>query len=180
MKRHRHIVLLRGINVGGHARVPMAELRRVLEAAGHEQVRTHLQSGNVVLDATTASETALTASIEKLLADHFGPIRVVIRTPAEVAAAEHNNPLAAIATNPARSAITFLTTAPAAGRVESLDAAAVAPDLFAVSGREVYLWYPEGQATTKLNLALLERRLGVIGTSRNANTVTKLIELANS
>jgi uncharacterized protein (DUF1697 family) len=175
----RQVVLLRGINLGARA-VGMAELRDVLDGHGYEDVRTLLRSGNVVLTATQTGRT-LEQRLEKQLTEAFGfPIPVVVRTRDELAKAIARNPLVKVADNPSRYTVTFFGAPVPAARVRELEQLVVAPEALAAAGRELYTWHPDGLARSALAAQLARRRGGAIGTSRNWNTVTKLLALADA
>jgi|ERR671924_2037741 uncharacterized protein (DUF1697 family) len=175
----RRIVFLRGINLGARNRIAMPELRDALEAAGFEDVRTYLQSGNVVL-TTKASAEQVARRCEEQIAERFGlEIDVVVRTRQELAAVVRRNPLADVAVNPKRYQVSFLSAEPAPEAVEKLSAAAVAPEQFIVIGREIYAWHPDTIARSKLWALLAGRGLGVTATARNWTTVTSLLALAD-
>ena len=175
----RQIVLLRGINLGATNRIAMAELRELLER-DFDDVRTYLQSGNVVLSsAAKAKQLGLTC--ERLIADRFGlPIKVVVRTRNELAKVVERNPFGDVAVDPKRYQVSFLDEKPPAATVEKLAAAAVDGEQLVVIGREAYAWHPNGVARSKLWGELAGRGLGVTATARNWTTVTKLLELADS
>ena len=180
MAATRQIVLLRGINVGGHRRVAMADLRALLNRLGYEDVQTLLQSGNVVLTSGVRADR-LERQLEEQLEDEFGlDIQVVVRTRDELADVIERNPLAAVATDPARYVVSFLSAAPAASVARELAGIDVPPEQFVVSGRELYAWYPNGINKSQLMKLLSEKRLGVTATARNWNTVTKLLALADA
>lgn len=174
----RQIALLRGVNVGGHNRVPMAHLRELLLELGYEDVRTHLQSGNAVFTAGgTPPEVA--QAIEGQLARSLGlGVRVLVRTAEELARVVHANPLPAAVAEPSRFLVTFLSAAPDPDLLGELDPADFEPELFGVGEQELYVWCPEGVRTLKLSYAFLERRFGVVATARNWRTVTRLLALA--
>jgi uncharacterized protein (DUF1697 family) len=175
----RQIALLRGINLGARA-VGMAELRTALEARGHEHVRTLLRSGNVVL---TSPETgaALAERLERELTEAFGfSIPAVVRTRDELAEAIARDPLGGVADNPSRYTVTFFSEPVPAARVRELQQLAVPPEALAAAGRELYTWHPDGLARSALAAELARKRAGAIGTSRNWNTVTKLLALADA
>jgi uncharacterized protein (DUF1697 family) len=175
----RYIVLLRGINVGGHRRVAMADLRALLARLGYESPRTHLQSGNVVLSSTQSAKQVQQA-IERGLAVEFGDgIEVFVRTRKELADVIANDPLGAIADNPSRYHVTFLSGKPDATVVKAAKEADVGDEQFVVRGPVIYTWYPEGMRDSKLTKLLSEKRLGVRATARNWSTVVKLLELAD-
>lgn len=139
----RQLVLLRGINLGAARRVGMADLRELLESAGYEDVRTHLQSGNVVLSSTT-SPRELEAALERRLRERFGfEVPVLVRTRAELAKVVERDPLGAVATNGSRYLVSFLSKKLPARVARELEAADVAPERLAVAGREIYAWHPE-------------------------------------
>jgi uncharacterized protein (DUF1697 family) len=173
------IVLLRGINVGGHRRIAMADLRAVLETLGYDNVRTHLQSGNVVLESGLTA-TRLKGEIEDSLAAELGvEVEVFVRSHKEIAAVLARDPLGAVANNPSRYLVSFLSGKPSAAGVKEAKAIDVEPEQFVVHGREIYAWHPDGVHNSKLAKVLSEKRLGVTATARNWNTVTKLLELAD-
>ena len=179
-KRQRQIVLLRGINVGGHRRVAMADLRALLNRLGYEDVQALLQSGNVVLTSGVRADR-LERQLEEQLEDEFGlDIQVVVRTRNELADVIERNPLAAVANDPARHVVSFLSAAPAASVVRELAGIDVPPEQFVVSGRELYVWHPNGINKSQLMKLLSEKRLGVTATARNWNTLTKLLALADA
>jgi uncharacterized protein (DUF1697 family) len=178
----RQIALLRGINVGKHAQLPMADLKRLLEDAGYEDITTHLRSGNVVLSAG-ATKAKLEAELEALLKDELrSPIRVVVRDAKELAAIVKANPLADVADNPSRKLVNFLSAKLDATVAKELTAAAkeLAPEALVVRGREIYSWHPDGMHASPLAKLLTDKRLQVTVTNRNWNTVTKLLELVTA
>ena len=175
----RQIALLRGINLGPSRRVGMARLREVLTDAGHGDVRTLLQSGNVVL-TSRLKPARLERELEKQIAAEFGfDVSVLVRTRDELADVIERDPLGDVASDPKKYAVTFLAAEPAAEVTERLAAVDAAPDRFVVSGREIYAWHPNGLGRSELAKALADKRLGVAATTRNWSTVTKLLALAD-
>jgi uncharacterized protein (DUF1697 family) len=175
----RHVVLLRGINIGSRNRVAMPALRDALEEAGFKDVQTYLQSGNVVLESRAKPET-VRKKVEELIQDRFGlEIAVVVRTRAELAAVVKRNPHAKVATNPKAYQVTFLEQKLPAKTVRELEEAAAPDEQVVVSGREVYAWHPQTIARSKLWSKLAGQGLGVAATSRNWTTVEALLELAD-
>lgn len=175
----QHVALLRAVNVGGRNRIAMADLRELLEGLGYGEVRTHLQSGNAVFVVpATPSPERLAGEIEGALLQRMGlEVRVLVRTRAELERAIAANPLLDVAEDHARLLVTFLSRPPDAEALAALAPADFEPDVFAVSEREIYTWYPQGVRATKLSNAFWERRLGVVASARNWNTVTRLLEL---
>jgi uncharacterized protein (DUF1697 family) len=171
----RYVVLLRGINLGRTRKVGMAELRETLSARGHEGVRTHLRSGNVVLDSAM-DEGALVRDVEEAVGERFGfAVPTVVRTGAEITDLVAADPLGAVATDPARYLVTFLPRRPDPERVAALPPADSGE--YRVAGRELFLWLPDGIANTPLASWDWDGLLGVPGTARNWNTVSRLAEL---
>jgi uncharacterized protein (DUF1697 family) len=172
----RYVALLRGINVGKARQIPMPRLAEVLTAAGHGAVRTHLRSGNVVLDSALP-EDELAAELSRVIEAEFGfDVPVVLRTGNELAAVLAADPFGAVAADPSRYSVTFLPEPPAPGAVAALPPAQGGE--YAVRGRELYLWLPDGMAVSPMGTWKWDRLLGVAGTNRNWNTVRKLAGMA--
>lgn len=175
-----YIALLRGINVGGHKKVPMADLRALHAGLGHNDVVTYIQSGNVVFDAQVEDLVSLRRGIEEAIVDEFGfEVPIMIRTPMELEGVMASSPYRASGAEPARLAVAFLAEPPASDRAAAMDPDAFLPDEFRLSGREVFLHCPTGFGRTTLTHAYLERQLGVAATIRGWKTVTKLAALAD-
>jgi uncharacterized protein (DUF1697 family) len=175
----RYVALLRGINIGSSNRIAMAELRELLTGAGFEDVRTYLQSGNVVLSSTARAD-ALAERCEALVAERFGlDIRVVVRTRDELADIIRRDPLGDVAGNPKRYQVSFLARELEPEVAARIAAAAVAPEQVVISGGEIYAWHPDGVARSKLWGLLAGRTLGVAATARNWTTVTSVLALAD-
>jgi uncharacterized protein (DUF1697 family) len=175
----RQIAMLRGINLGARNRIGMPKLRKELEGAGFEDVRTYLQSGNVVLESDLSSDQ-LARRLERQIKKAFKlELDVVVRTRDELADVVKRNPLKKVATNPKRYQVSFLSDELDAATVEELAGLAVPSERFVARGRELYAWHPEGVARSKLWARLAGKGLGVTATSRNWTTVTKLLEIAD-
>jgi uncharacterized protein (DUF1697 family) len=172
------IVLLRGINIGSRHRVPMAKLRAALEEAGFDDVRTHLQSGNVVLSSKTKPEQTARKCVRLIKAEFGLEIDVVVRTPADLARIVKRDPLGKVAKDPKRYQVSFLAGQLPAASKRKLEEAVEEPEQLVVSGREIYAWHPNGVARSRLWATLAGRGLGVTATARNWTTVRKLLELA--
>jgi uncharacterized protein (DUF1697 family) len=172
-----YAALLRGINVGGHKKVPMAELRDVMTGLGWTDVRTYLQSGNAVF---TTGDSDPGARLESAVADRFGfEVRCLVRTAEELRAVAAACPYPASELDPAKLLVLFLEDPPEKGHFDSLDAAAFAPDSFEHVGAAVYCYFQEGMGQSKLPAALEGVRPKVLMTGRNWRTVQRLIELAS-
>ncbi|MEO6821191.1 MAG: DUF1697 domain-containing protein [Candidatus Nanopelagicales bacterium] len=174
-----YVALLRGVNVGGNRKVPMARLRECLDALGFTDVRTYLQSGNAVFRAPTAPTGEVAAQIQEALAEEFGfDVPTVVLTGAELAQVAASNPYPEVESEPTKLVVSFLP-APVSAKVSAGFDLSDLPERGQVGDRVVYLHYPEGQGVSKLVPAMLERRLGGIwGTARNWRTVTELLALA--
>ena len=175
----RHIVFLRGINLRGVNRISMASLRSALEAEGFRDVRTYLQSGNVLL-SSAASPARVAERIRAVIKTKFGfDIAVVVRSGEELSSVVRRNPLSKVATDPRRYLVTFLSDQLPGPAVERLRSVAT-QEVFAVSSREVYTWHPDGVGRSPLWEKLASRSLGVTATSRNWATVTALLGMADT
>lgn len=176
----RQIALLRGINLGSRRRVAMGELRDLLTGLGYEDVRTYLQSGNVVL-TSDRSDAQLERELEQQISAKLGvDTPIVVRTRDELADVVERDPLGDVVKDPKRYQVTFLSAALAPEPKRRLSGLDVAPERFVVSGREIYAWHPDGVQRSRLAAALTDSRLGVTATARNWNTVTKLLDLADA
>ncbi|HEY6522777.1 MAG TPA: DUF1697 domain-containing protein [Solirubrobacteraceae bacterium] len=174
----QQVIMLRGINLGPARRVPMADLRALFGEAGYGDVRTYVQSGNVVLEST-AKPADLEREVAKLISERFGfDVPVVVRTARQLAAVVKLNPLGDVADDPKRYQVSFLTEKPSPDVVTALREAAAESERVAFHGREIYAWHPEGVARSKLWNALAGKGLGVTATARNWTTVTTLLEMA--
>ena len=167
------IALLRGINVGRAKRVAMADLRQLMEGLGYSNVRTLLNSGNVVFDAPARKRAAAAKAIEEALVLKLGVVsKVMVMSCAELDAVIDGNPLVAQATDPARL-ITFIFPAGECERVAALAERAWSPDALAIGARAAYVWCPDGVLDSAA-AAALGKALGDAATARNWNTLLKL------
>jgi uncharacterized protein (DUF1697 family) len=175
----RYVALLRSVNVAGHGRIAMNELRASFERLGFANVTTYIQTGNVLFSASSRSEHGVAAAIEEQLdADLGDSPAVIVRSVPELVRIGGSSPYAKAGATPARHHVTFLASAPTKKALAALDLPPSGHDELVVEGREIYVYTPDGYAGTKYTGTFLERRLGVVSTTRNWNTVTKLCELA--
>jgi uncharacterized protein (DUF1697 family) len=172
------IALLRGINVGGRSKVPMAELRTLCEKLGWDEVRTYIQSGNVVFDAS-GKAPALEAALEKALSAHFGfAPAVVVRSAAQLEALTDANPFPeAGEAEPNRLLVGLSKSKPKAGAAEAIQAKAAAGEKVSEAGGAIWFHYPEGVGRSKLTPALIDRAVGSPLTARNWRTILRLREM---
>jgi uncharacterized protein (DUF1697 family) len=158
----------------------MPALRSALVDAGYEDVRTYVQSGNVVL-ATSEKPAALERSLERLITEAFSlEIPVVVRTRAQLAKVVEKNPLGAVAADPKRYQVAFLRSKLTREAVDALQAAAIDPERVVIDGLELYSWHDAGVARSKLWAAIASKKLGVDATARNWTTVTTLLEMTGA
>jgi uncharacterized protein (DUF1697 family) len=175
-----HIALLRSVNVAGHGRLAMADLQESFRTLGYSDVSTYIQTGNVIFSTSTKSAKKLVADIEAQLARDFGHSpAVLLRTPADLRRVVLTSPYQAQGADPSRHHVTFLATTPDVAHLSAFTAPSSGRDELRIIGQEIYVHTPDGYADTKLTGAMLERRLGVVTTTRNWNTVAKLDDLVN-
>ena len=156
----------------------MPALREALTVAGMRDVRTYVQSGNVVL-SSDMSPDQLVRDCEELIAEHFGfDVPVIVRTRAELERVVELNPLRDVAVEPKRYQVSFCAGAPDRDAISRMASLAVGDERVVAVGREVYAWHPAGVARSKLWAGLAGTGLGVTGTARNWTTVTTLAAMA--
>jgi uncharacterized protein (DUF1697 family) len=172
------ISLLRAVNVGGHNQIKMEALGALYESLGLLDVRTYVQSGNVVFRTERGLER-LSGRIESGIEASFGfRPNVMIRTCAELREVVARNPFAARQDiEPGKLHVNFLLSDPGAAARKKALSIQVGPEELRAEGRELYIYFPNGAGRSKLSTALLEKTLGTPGTSRNWNTVRKLLEM---
>jgi len=165
-------VLLRGVNVGGHNKVPMAELRAALTDDGFDDVASYIASGNIVLRADDCQPERVSA----VIAERFGlDIAVVVRSGDQIRAAIEANPFTELAAENPKAVHCFFTSSPVDDEALSgFDHGRYAPDRVATGAGELLAAYPDGMARSKLTTAVLDRVAGGPTTARNWNTVLKL------
>jgi uncharacterized protein (DUF1697 family) len=176
--KESYLALLRGINVGGKNKLPMKDLTGIFAGAGCNDIRTHIQSGNVLFRATPALAARLPAAIAARIAGQLGyQTPVVLRTAAELVDIVAGNPFLKLGASEDALHVLFLTTLPTRDLTTTLDPGRSPPDAFVVKGREVYLQLPNGVARSKLTNAYFDSKLKTTSTGRNWRTVTTLLEL---
>jgi len=158
----------------------MSDLRGTFGSLGYDDVVTYIQSGNVLFSTSARSEDAIVEAIENRIAHDFGDSpAVLLRTVTDLQRIGSRSPFAKKGADPARHHVTFLDEAPSKAAVKALELPPSGKDELVVDGREVYVHTPDGYAGTKYTGTLIERRFGVVSTTRNWNTVTKLCQLAS-
>jgi uncharacterized protein (DUF1697 family) len=173
------VSLLRGINLGAHNKVNMPALREALTAAGFRDVRTYVQSGNVIADSRHRSPDAVAEAVRAVLTAHFDvDVPVVVRTPSRLRAVRDWNPFPDDAADrPNQVHVIHLAGEPDLEQVGRLTGEDWEPDGLAVRGPEVVIRYADTMRTSRLQHAKVLKRLGVDGTARNWRTLTALVEL---
>jgi uncharacterized protein (DUF1697 family) len=176
-----HIGLLRGINVGGHRQVGMTNLRNFLADLGFENVRSVLQSGNLVFGSRSRTGAELERHLETEASKRLAlEVDFFARTAEEWKSIIRQNPFRKEAErDPAHLIVVFLKNAPAPKDVALLQADIVGPEVVKAKGRQAYIFFPNGQGRSKLTNAMMEKRIGR-GTGRNWNTVMKLDVIAKA
>jgi len=172
------VALLRGINVSGKNPLPMADLTRIFERAGAVEIRTYIQSGNVVFRATPKVAKSIAHDVSKAI--HQGPgwqVPVVIRSAEELRQVPRDNPFLNAVAEPTTLHVAFLATTPDPARVAALDPKRSPPDRFVLRGRDVYLHCPNGIGRSKLTNAYFDAALNTVSTMRNWRTVQSLLDL---
>ena len=175
----RCVALLRGVNIGASKKVPMAELKRLVEGLGFTEVRTLLNSGNVVFTARANAVRTAAARIEQAILDEVGVAsRVTVLTGTELGTILDENPLAGIADNPSRMVIAVFAEPAARAKAEALLERTWTPEVLAVGSRAAYLWCVNGISAGELGFAV-DRALKNGVTARNLATMMKLRALTS-
>lgn len=177
------VLFVRAVNVGGTARLPMADFRQLLEELGAQRARTYIASGNAVVDVpdgwTRAKWAEFDRVVESELQSRFGFHREVIsRSLNEVEGSLAGHPFEVA--DPKCSYVTFLAEVPDADRIAQASQLPTGRDEWALLGSDLHLRFAEGMGNATLNLDALLKRLGVVGTARNLRTINALIELARN
>jgi uncharacterized protein (DUF1697 family) len=176
------ICFLRGINVGGHAIIKMDALRALFVSLKFEQPQTYVQSGNVIFKTSESDLELLATRIQEAIEKRFAcRPTVVLRTVADLRAVVSNNPFAK-RTNveTAKLHAFFLAARPARNATQSLRQLAIQPEELHLIGRELFIYFPNGVGKSKLPWARVDKALQTQGTGRNWNSVTKILEIAET
>ena len=176
-----YVGLLRGINVGGNKKVAMADLREMIAALGFSDVKTLLQSGNVVFRCPAKAPAKLEAQLEAALEKRLNmKVEFHVRTADEWKAIVKANPFAAeAAKDPGHLLVSCFKAPLDKANVKALQAAIAGPETLKADGRQLYMMFPEGIGNSKA-LPLIDRKLAAKGTARNWNTVQKLLALIDA
>ncbi|MCB0472346.1 MAG: DUF1697 domain-containing protein [Flavobacteriaceae bacterium] len=176
------ICLLRGINVSGQKMIKMADLKVSFENCGFTDVITYIQSGNIVFRSSAKNSKDLEKVIGKMLQDDYGfEVTVIVLTPDEMKVAATNNPFEKDGEkDPEKCYVVFLQEAPKPENIEVLTKYDYAPEAFVIQNRIIYFYAANGMGNAKMNNNSFENKLKVKASSRNWNTVCKILELAGN
>ena len=176
----RYVALLRSVNVAGHGRIAMSDLRGSFDGLGYDDVRTYIQTGNVLFSTSSKSEKAVVGCHRARLAEDFGDSpAVLLRTVPELQRVGRSILTPKPGANPARHHVTFLATAPRRRALATCRRCRPAGTTsWSSTDARCTCIRPTATHETKYSGSFLERRLGLVSTTRNWNTVQKLCELA--
>lgn len=173
------IALLRGINVGGHKKVPMAELRELLSNSGFLNVKTYIQSGNVVFQSTETNSFKIEHDISRAIKDHFGfDVPVLVRTPEQIKVILNHCPFTE--DDMQKSYFMLLDTIPDEELVKIASQKVYDNEYYHIINDCIYFYCPAGYGKAKFNMSYFEKKLQANATSRNYKTVTKLLSLCDN
>ena len=174
-----YVSMLRGINVGGHKKIKMDQLRASFEALGFDYVKTYIQSGNVVFKAPKASSSGLGKKIEMKIQGDFGhSVSVIVRTADEMNDVVHNNPfLREKGVDPEKLHVMFLSQAPKSVSVDQVRALTSSSEQLRCIGQDLYLYLPNGVGESFVMKKPVDRLLGVVTTMRNWRTVNNIHQM---
>jgi len=176
---YTYIALLRGINVGGHKKVPMAELRELLTKSGLENVKTYIQSGNVIFQSSQVDVQSIKAKIQKVTFNTFGfEVSVLVLTREHLKRifdacpfSEEKKPM---------SYFTMLSNTPSKELVKIASEKVYEGEEYYIINDCIYFFCEKGYGKAKFNMSLFERKLKVVATARNYRTMTKLLEMTST
>jgi len=177
-----HIALLRGINVSGHKKIKMANLKASLEALSLSDVITYIQSGNIIFKSEETSISKLEHRIHEKILDDFGfEVPVLIKTPQELIHALNNNPFEKdISKDQKLLCVVFLKENPQPENIKRLKEVDYSPEEYVLKDKIIYLYAANGFGNAKMSNNFFENKLKVKATTRNWKTTNKLLEIANS
>lgn len=174
---NKYVILLRGINVGGHRKVPMAELREILSDSGFKNVVTYIQSGNVILQSSQNSKNIKT-KIEKVILKHFGfEVIVIVKTKEELKEIFDNCPFQQQTKE--KSYFMILDSLPDKFGLQEVSSLTHIGEEFHITYTSIYFFSANGYGRTKFNSNFFERKLKVNATARNYKTMLKLLAMTN-
>jgi len=174
----KYISLLRGINVGGHKKIRMADLKAMFIKCGYENPITYIQSGNVVFESKESNQSVIEKQISSSILETFGfEVPVIIRTVEELKSAVKNNPFHSESVDEKKLHITFLEKSPDNETIVKIENTILKNDKFKIVGKEVYVYVEGSYYKTKISNQFFEKQLKVSTTTRNWRTVNKLLKI---
>lgn len=172
-----YISLLRGINVGGHKRIKMEDLRKLYESLGFKNVQSYIQSGNVLFQTSESNRQKLITAIEQKIEHVYGyHVTIIIKTAEEVQAALKKVPFKNI--DESKLMIAFLSEKPSKPDMTPIEDVMIESEEAQLIGDVLYLYFPQGSARSKLSTNLIEKKLDVSSTIRNWRSTNKLLSMA--
>lgn len=178
----RFISILRGINVSGHKKILMVDLKALYEKLGFTNVLTYIQSGNVVFDyAGDKDHLAIAGMIEHSIEKEYKfQVPVLVKQADDLINTIKNNPFRDQRdVDPSRVAVTFLEIQPTSENLKKLEGIDYPPDRFIIDGLNIYIYCPKSYGNSKLSNNFFEKKLKVRATTRNWQTINKLVELSS-
>lgn len=173
----KYVAFLRGINVGGRTSIKMERLREALSALGFENVKTYIQSGNVVFESDETDDKKLTAKIEAAIEKEFFKTPVMVRSVGEIKEIIESNPFAGEEFNDKFFHVLFLAEQLPEEKADLLLSNNCETETFAVKNREIYCLLRDGAANSLLGKQYVDKKLKVPATARNWRTVNKMLEI---
>lgn len=175
-----YIALLRGVNVSGQHILPMATLKNLLTVAGFENVTTYIQSGNIIFNTAETEKAKIGKVISGIIENNLGfnPTTIVLTRQDLLQFLQENPFLKETDFDPKQLYFTFLETSPQEELLQKIKTLDFSPDRFIISNHIIYVNCPNGYGKTKINNQFFEQKLKVNATTRNLNTVKRLLELA--
>ena len=176
---HTYISILRGINVSGQKKIKMADLQKLFESLGFENVATYIQSGNVVFNSKESAENIVQRVEEKILDQYGWEVPVIVRDKDELKKILESNPFIKEGNDDDKLYVTFLGQKPTTESLKKLDEVDYSPEEFVLVGIDIYFYAPNGYGHAKMNNNFFENKLKITATTRNWKTVNKLVEIAD-
>ena len=171
------ITMLRGINVSGQKKIKMEELRKLYESLEFQDIRSYIQSGNIIFKTHTSDRLKIISSLRESIFNHFGfDVSIILRTSKELERIVSNNPFHDKDTK--RILVSFLAEENKNYNIDELLQVKAKGEEFKIKGKEIYLFLPYGSGKTKLTNNFFERKLGVQITTRNWKTVNKILDIS--
>lgn len=173
-----YIALLKGINVGGHKKVPMADLRELLSKSGFENVQTYIQSGNVILQSNNSDISKIESDIEKSIEDYFGfEVSVLVKTRQDLQRIFDDSSF----TEDKKKASYFMMfhDCPSDDLVKEASEKVYEGEEYKIINNCIYYYYEKGLGKAKFNVNFVERKFKTFATARNYNTMVKLLSLSS-